>query len=189
MTIVMSDERKRMIEDFHALVSAAYPRVFTRPGGWGFVPLKIGITDDLRSAFPSVEKSVVEMFVDVYTSNVDYQKACSKPGVARIALDGSCRGFVTEVQAKTAARLAARHGAVQQTSEFVCVKTGKIGYPSGGAARDNARRARAGEVERREAETYRCPHCDRFHWGHKKPWSFVAREKRSAALIEAAERA
>ena len=189
MPIVMTDERKRQIEDFHALASAAYPRVFTRPGGHGHVPLKIGIIADLRAAFPDFEKSVVEMFVDIYTSAVEYQKACTKAGSPRVSLDGSLRGLVTEVQAAGARKRVADAGVPDAGASEVCPKTGKVGYQTGGAARYNARRAREGEVERREAEAYRCVYCSRFHWGHKKPWSFVARDQRSSVVFEAAEHA
>ncbi|NTF17153.1 hypothetical protein G6L37_01745 [Agrobacterium rubi] len=184
MTIVMSDYRKRQIEDFHVLVWSGYPRAFTRPNGSGHVPLKMGMVDDLRAAFPDIEKRVVEMFLDVYTSNESYQRTCSVPGAARVGLSGDVNGRVTEAQAAAAKRRIAKRpsGPKAPPRGQVCQKTGKIGYTTGGEALESARRARLGENERLEADSYRCPHCEQFHWGHKKPWSFIPRAMRAERI-------
>jgi len=181
MTIVMSETRKKQVEDFHVLAWTGYPKAFSRPNGAGHVPLKMGLVDDLRSAFPDIEKCVVEMFLDVYTSSESYQRKCSVPGTPRVGLNGEIRGRVTEGQAAAARRRLAKIATSKDTpaGEQICPKTGKIGYLTGGEALDNARRAMHGESENREASAFRCVHCSRFHWGHKKPWSFVPRAIRA----------
>ncbi len=181
MTIVMSESRKKQIEDFHVLAHAVYPKAFARPNGIGHVPLKIGIVDDLRNAFPTIEKKVVEMFMDFYTSSQEYQKACAVAGAARVGLTGEIRGRVTDAQAASAGRSLSRVKSNPSTSAAgkVCAKTGKVGYRTGGEALESARHARLEDAERREIDTYRCSFCDHFHWGHKKPWSYVPRAMRA----------
>jgi sRNA-binding protein len=185
MTIVMSDARRKQIEDFHVLVHAGYPKAFVRPNGFGHVPLKFGMIDDLRTAFPAIEKSVVEMFMDVYTSSESYQKSCSTAGASRVGLLGDVRGKVTEAQALgarrrlSASRISNPTSVASEVGETVCAKTGKIGYRTGGEALENARHARSADTERKEADSFRCVSCGRFHWGHKKPWSFVPRAMRA----------
>ncbi|MNU31162.1 ProP expression regulator [compost metagenome] len=181
MAIVMSDVRRMQVEDFHVLVHAGYPKAFARPNGSGHVPLKIGMIDDLRIAFPAIEKSVIEMFMDIYTSSKDYQKTCSVAGASRVGLTGELRGKVTEAQAASARRNLSRFKSnpLEVTAEEVCAKTGKVGYRTGGDALENARHARLEDSERREIDAFRCSSCDRFHWGHKKPWSYVPRAMRA----------
>lgn len=181
MTIVMSDIRKKQVEDFHVLVHAGYPKAFARPNGVGHVPLKMGMIDDLRTAFPAIEKSVIEMFMDIYTSSQDYQKTCSVVGASRVGLTGEVRGKVTEAQAVSARRNLSKFklNPSEAVIDAVCSKTGKVGYRTGGEALENARHARLEDAERREIDAYRCEFCDRFHWGHKKPWSYVPRAMRA----------
>jgi sRNA-binding protein len=181
MTIVMSDTRKKQVEDFHVLVHAGYPKAFARPNGVGHVPLRIGMIDDLRTAFPAIDKSVVEMFMDIYTSSQVYQKTCSVAGASRAGLMGEIRGKVTEAQAASARRNLSKFKSNPSDEAVgeVCAKTGKAGYRTGGDALENARHARLEDAERREVDAYRCAFCDRFHWGHKKPWSYVPRAARA----------
>jgi sRNA-binding protein len=162
-------------------VHAGYPKAFARPNGFGHVPLKIGVIDDLRTAFPAIEKSVVEMFMDIYTSSQDYQKTCSVAGTSRVGLTGEIRGNVTEAQAASARRNLSKFKSNPSEAAVatVCAKTGKAGYRTGGEALENARHARLEDAERREVDAFRCAFCDRFHWGHKKPWSYVPRAMRA----------
>lgn len=181
MAVVMSEFRKKQVEDFHILAWSGYPKAFARPNGFGHVPLRIGMVDDLRAAFPDIDKSVVETFMDVYTSTDSYKRKCAVSGAARVGLNGDIRGRVTEEQAAAARRSLEKALSVTGVSarEAICGKTGKIGYLTGGEALESARRARLGDSERREADAFRCGHCERFHWGHKKPWSFVPRAMRA----------
>jgi Activator of osmoprotectant transporter ProP len=181
MTVVMSGARRKQVEDFHVLVHSSFPKAFVRLNGSGHVPLKIGMVDDLRNAFPGIEKSVVEAFMDLYTSSPGYQQACVTAGVGRVDLHGMVRGYVTEHQAAAAKRKLEKLAkkSTDDDVRLICEKTGKMGYSTGGLALENARHARLGNSERREAEAYRCTFCNRFHWGHKKPWSFVARADRN----------
>lgn len=60
---------------------------------------------------------------------------------------------------------------------MICAITGKRGYKTKKKARRNAENAHANNPLPGESDlhlmVYRCPHCDRFHWGHgrgfKKP--------------------
>lgn len=185
MAIVMSDYRKKQVEDFHVLVWSGYPKAFARPNGSGHVPLKMGMVDDLRAAFPDIEKSVVETFMEVYTSSEEYRRKCAVVGTPRVSLTGERKGVVSESQATSARRsLGERKGGAAQGILSVCPKTGKLGYLTGGDALESARSARHGMHQNTEAAAFRCQHCDRFHWGHKKPWSYMPRAMR-AEMVEA----
>lgn len=183
MTIVMSEIRKKQIEDFHVLAHAGYPKAFARPNGVGHVPLKMGMIADLCAAFPAISRTVIESFMDVYTSSEPYQKACAVAGTPRVDLLGTAKGNVTEAQAGSVQRrLSGRvvnPSKVSDPSESICARTGKVGYLTGGEALANARHVISNDDERKEADSFRCVYCGRFHWGHKKPWSFVPRSMRA----------
>lgn len=184
MTFVMSDARRKKVDDFHVMLCATHGKAFVHPrmAGHGMVPLKVGIISDLRAAFPDIEKKVIETFMDAYTSSEAYQRCCAKAGAVRVNLKGEPVGRVAEGQAVSAQKKLVHVRATSQRSASemnVCSKTGKASYRSGGEALDSARRASHDERSRREVSAFRCTHCDRFHWGHKKPWSFVPRGMRA----------
>lgn len=184
MSFIMSEDRRKKVDDFHIMLCATHGKAFARPrtNNHGIVPLKVGIISDLRAAFPDIEKKVIETFLDAYTSSEAYQRCCAKAGAVRVNLRGEPVGRVAEGHAATAQRhlnvsRPISSGVGRHTD--VCRKTGKISYLSGGEALDSARRASQDAKDRREVSAFRCGHCDRFHWGHKKPWSYVPRGMRA----------
>lgn len=58
----------------------------------------------------------------------------------------------------------------------ICEKTGKVQYMSkADASAANANLYKRMTKNRKKLEVYRCPHCNRFHIGHRDVWGALRR--------------
>lgn len=86
------------VEQAQTLLREQYPDLF----GDHPPPLKIGIHDDLLARHPDIDRPGLKRALALHTGRFSYQKALTKPGAARVDLDGNPAGEVTAEQAEIA---------------------------------------------------------------------------------------
>ena len=81
---------KRLRNEFQTMLSKAHPATFVehslRRGG--MPPLKIGIFEDLKAAYPDVPDEVVQAVLVRYTGSSWYLRGLQAAGAVRVDLNG-----------------------------------------------------------------------------------------------------